>query len=76
MKKYLEQRLSALLQLHLSDQQVHCLLMCDLYDFGKSSWQYWKMQVVILVTEYLQAAADPMLIHWQSKYVATLADMS
>ena len=50
--------------------------MCDLYDFGKSSWQYWKIQVVILVTEDLQAAADPMLTHWQSKYVATLADMS
>ena len=31
MKMYLEQRRQAMFQLHLSDQQVHCLLRCDLY---------------------------------------------
>ena len=31
MKMYLEQCRQAMLQLHLSDQQVYCLLRCDLY---------------------------------------------
>ena len=31
MKMYLEQRRQAMLQLHLSDQQVYCLQKCGLY---------------------------------------------
>ena len=31
MKMQLEQRRQAMLQLHLSDEQVYCLLRCDLY---------------------------------------------
>ena len=31
MKMYLEQRRQAMLRLHLSEQQLYCLLRCDLY---------------------------------------------
>ena len=49
MKMQLEQRRQAMLQLHLSDQQFHCLLRCDLYHRfdGSQMWDQFDLNVAL-----------------------------
>ena len=60
MKMFLEQRRQAMLQLHMSDQQIHCLLMCDLY------WRFdgkLLFLVQILISTAVLVKGYPMLGH-------------
>ena len=46
MKMQLEQRRQAMLQLHLSDQQFHCLVGCDLYERFYGTYRHHMASII------------------------------
>ena len=58
MKMKLEQRRQAMLQLYLSNQQVHCLLICGLFERFGNVWISRNQVALCLILSYTHISRD------------------